>query len=258
MTGAVRGSVSGSVRHATCYVGDNLDRFAEEKARAILCKSGQACGSCNSCIKVQNKSHPDLIWVREYKIKEIREVVATATTRPNDGEFKVYIFSGADSMRADCQNALLKFTEEPPDYVRIIFTAKSPDLLLETIKSRLVFINVGDGVPDVPSELTETAREFVSALVQHNENNAAVAISRIKNREDLSAVLDLISKEMRKTMQYEIKAQKFLLDCIDDLKFNPNIALFCAHITAGICEKLNNHPAPLGHPSKEGNLARYN
>ncbi|MCL2638667.1 MAG: hypothetical protein FWD48_09900 [Oscillospiraceae bacterium] len=234
-----------SNRHAVCYVGENLDEFAQQKAKVILCNSGQAepCGVCNSCKKVQNSSHPDLIWVREHKVKEVREVVATSVIRPNDGEFKVYIFTEADSMRAESQNALLKFTEEPPDYVKIIFTAKSPDLLLDTIKSRLVFINAdgASGTPHPTAELLETTKAFVSALVNKNEYSAAAALSKIKTREDLSAVLDLISKAMHNeqcTMYNYVEAQKFLLNCIDDLKYNPNINLACTYITSGICEKL--------------------
>jgi DNA polymerase III delta prime subunit len=224
-----------------CYAGDNLDGFAEKKAQAILCGQAEPCEVCRNCIKVQNKSHPDLIYLREYKVKEIREIIATAAVRPNDGQFKVYIFANADTMRAECQNALLKFTEEPPDYVRIIFTAKSPDLLLDTIKSRLFFVNA-DSVSEAPHptpELAEIAREFAAALSDGNEYNAACALSRIKTREDLSNVTDLISAELRgaSTGNY-MEIQKFLLNCIDDLKFNPNIALFCTHITAGICEKL--------------------
>jgi DNA polymerase III delta prime subunit len=228
-----------SDRHAVCYVGENLDEFAEKKAQAILCGQAEPCEVCKSCKKVQNKSHPDLIWVREYKVKEVREVAATSGVRPNDGEFKVYIFAEADSMRSECQNALLKFTEEPPDYVRIIFTARSPDLLLDTIKSRLVFVNAGDGgAAEPPSELSSIAKEFVCSLVQRNEYGAAAVLSRIKTREDLSSVLSLISEEMGKSMQNAVQARKFLLDSIDDLKFNPNIALACTHITAGICGKL--------------------
>ena len=244
MIGSALGA--GSTRHAICYVGESLDDFAERKAQAILCESGQAepCNTCRSCIKVQNKSHPDLLWVREYKVKEVREVVATSAMRPNDGEFKVYIFTNADTMRAECQNALLKFTEEPPDYVRIIFTAASPDRFLDTIKSRFVFINAdnaGDDTNVVPQELTDIVNDFITALKNNNELKAASALSRIKNRDELGRVLELISGKLHGAVpatQNYVEAQKFLLDCIDDLIFNPNIALTCTYVTAGMCEKL--------------------
>jgi DNA polymerase III delta prime subunit len=247
-------------------VGENLSEFAEERARAVLCgqaESGNACNTCKSCRKAMGKIHPDLIKMSEYKVGELRNIVADSFIRPNDGEFKVYIFTDADTMSPLCQNTLLKFTEEPPDYVRIIFTVKSQDLLLDTIKSRLAFINVnaGDDAPPENAELTETAKAFVAALARNNEYDAAVSLSGIKKRDDLSKVLDLISAELRNSMHSfanYAQAQKFLLGCADDLKVNPNIALTCAYITAGICERLCNHPALPGHPSKEGNLARYN
>jgi DNA polymerase III delta prime subunit len=228
-------------RHAVCYVGGNLDELAEREAQKLLCGQAEPCNVCNSCIKVQNKSHPDLIWVREYKVKEVREAVATANVLPNDGGLKVYIFPEADSMRAECQNALLKFTEEPPDYVRIIFTAKSPDLLLDTIKSRLFFVNADSGSAAPSGELKSIAEYFTAALIERNEHAAATALTRIKTRDDLSNIMPLISSAMHdsqsKVRNY-VEVQKFLLDCTDDLKYNPYIALFCAHITAEIFEKL--------------------
>jgi len=236
--------------HAVCFLGDNLGELSvvsERKAQEILCNSEPSCGVCNSCVKAQNKTHPDIIRVRElmpegkYKVGDLREIAATAAVRPNDGEFKVYIFAEADTMRPECQNTLLKFTEEPPDYVRIIFTAKSSDMLLETIKSRLVFVNAGGGVRGAPpedTELQEIAREFVAALSKKNEYAAVTALSRVKTRDEIGRVLDLISAEMSKTLQKEVAARKLLADCADDLKYNPNIALFCTFITAQICEKL--------------------
>jgi len=235
-----------SDRHAVCYIGENLDDFAQQKAQSILCEQDgtSPCETCRSCIKVHNGTHPDLIWVREYKVKEVREVVATVAIRPNDGDFKVYIFTDADTMRVESQNALLKFTEEPPPYVRIIFTAKSPDLLLDTIKSRLFFVNTGGTHTEEPNELNNIAQGFVHALVEKDEYSAAAALAKIKTRDDLSKALDLISAEMNVgrdalgAPENYTEAQKFLLDCIDDLKYNPNIALFCTHITAGICKEL--------------------
>jgi len=236
--------------HAICFVGENAEEKAEYNARAILCGGGEPpCEVCNSCKKAQNKIHPDIIRVREgmtdgkYKVKELREVAAQAGYRPNDGEFKVYIFTQADTMRPECQNALLKFTEEPPEFVRIIFTVKSADLLLETIKSRLVFINAKSAETVHSPELSEIAKDFMKALGTNSEYMAASALSRIKTRDELSAVLDIIAGEIRKTMynsQHTIhnwaEAQKFLQNCIDDLKYNPNVTLACTNAAVGIME----------------------
>ncbi|MDR2532430.1 MAG: DNA polymerase III subunit [Oscillospiraceae bacterium] len=244
---------SGRIPHALCFVGadpEYLSELSEYTARLFLCGNGQAapCDTCKSCKKAQNKSHPDIIRASEltdggkYKVDALRKIAVDSVVRPNDGDFKVYIFAKVDSMTPLCQNTLLKFTEEPPEYVRIIFTASSPDTLLDTIKSRLVFINAdSDTVAENNTELLAIAHEFIAALIKSDEYRAAAALSRIKTREDLSETLNMISGLMHNsqfTARSYVEAQKFLLDCIDDLKFNPNIALACTHITAGICEKL--------------------
>ena len=234
--------------HAVCYIGVNLESFVERKAQVILCQSGQAvpCEVCNSCIKVRNKTHPDLIWVREQKIKDIRDVTATSVMRPNDGEYKVYIFTEAENLSVLCQNALLKFTEEPPEYVRIIFTARTADMLLETMKSRLVFINADDGGDvHIPPEMTSIAQDFMNALDKGSEYKAATALSRIKTREELNTVLNLIAGEIRTQMHNSDNSgkvkrwagkQEFLQACINDLQFNPNVTLTCTYIVTRIME----------------------
>ncbi|MCL2077317.1 MAG: hypothetical protein FWH08_02810 [Oscillospiraceae bacterium] len=266
--------VSGRIPHAFCYVGDNSansEEFSEYAARLILCERGgvkpcdtAADGSpCKSCKKLQSKTHPDIVRVREampdgkYKVDALRKIVADSVFRPNDGDLRVYIFEQADTMSAVCQNALLKFTEEPPEYVKIIFTAKSADLFLDTIKSRLVFINAETSENSEISEISEKnkellsiARDFMNAVSAGNEYMAAAALSGVKTREDLSGVLGIIAGEIRNCMintgnsSYNMsigdfaRAQKFLQSCIEDLKYNPNVALACTHVTAGIYKEI--------------------
>ncbi|MCL2019841.1 MAG: hypothetical protein FWG70_08795 [Oscillospiraceae bacterium] len=255
---------SGKIPHALCFTASSgiADELAFYTARVFLCGKGDfPCEICSACKKVQSRSHPDLINVREftdaenpgkvssYRVAELREIVADSITRPNDGDLKVYIFKDADTMSAACQNALLKFTEEPPDYVRIIFTAHSRDSFLDTIKSRLVFIDAMDDGDEPLSaeaeELQNTAREFIHALSESSEYRAAAVLSKIKTRDELSRISEYISEELRKAMLSSVfplknaaKAQKFLLDFTENLRFNPNITLACTYITAGICEEL--------------------
>jgi DNA polymerase III delta prime subunit len=250
--------------HAICFVGESLDELIENTARAILCggsppterrfAAGEAvspCDNCNSCRKALNNVHPDIIRVREsmtdgkYKVGELRGILSEAGLRPNDGEHKVYVFTNADTMRPECQNTLLKFTEEPPGFVRIIFGARSADMLLETIKSRLVFINA-DSVEAVHDPAhSEIAKMFMEGLNGNDEYAAATALSRVRTRDELGAVLGIIAGEIRSTMHNSAnmkawaRAQEFLQDCIDDLKFNPNISLACSYITAGVNTRAN-------------------
>jgi len=243
---------SGRTLHAVCFVGDDTGSLAEEAAITFLCerKGNAPCGLCQSCKKARDKLHPDIIRVREtakeqkYTVGGLRDIVMSAVLRPNDGDLKVYIFTDADTMRPDSQNTLLKFTEEPPEFVRIIFTAKSADGFLETIKSRFVFINA------LPPALRATSLEeggneivqsFMSAFSEKDEYRAAVALSKIKTRDDLSFVLELISAALRDkivagsaNVRELARAQKFLMSCINDLQFNPNIGLATTYIAHNI------------------------
>jgi len=262
---------SGKPPHAICFAGDDsrgLDELAEYSARLFLCESMSSCGVCKSCKKAQSRIHPDIIRAKElmpdgkYKVDVLRKTVSDSFMRPNEGMFRVYIFTDADEMSPICQNALLKFTEEPPEYVRVIFTVKSSDALLDTIKSRLVFINAGNGAsPEYDEELLETVNAFIKALAGSNEYAAAAALARIKTREDLTRALTAISGAIRGAIVTKsgvgsgesnaenelassagikalVKAEKLLMSYIGDLKFNPNVSLAAAYIAAEICEEL--------------------
>jgi DNA polymerase-3 subunit delta' len=85
--------------------------------------------------------HPDLVWLRrrgaQHMVEEVREKVIRASSyRPFEAEKRVFVIEGAEAMRDESQNALLKTLEEPPDFVHLILLSAEPALLLETIASR--------------------------------------------------------------------------------------------------------------------------
>lgn len=100
------------------------------------------------CDRIYRLSHPDVIFVKrldgewKYTVDLLRKVIADSVVKPNDAETKVYIFEDADELSDRQQNTLLKLIEEPPSFVRFIFTAENADKLLETVISRLSVINV--------------------------------------------------------------------------------------------------------------------
>ena len=69
------------------------------------------------------------------RIGQIRAVQRAAYFQPM-GRRRVFIFDGADTMRQDVSNVLLKILEEPPGSATLILTAPSPYTLLPTIVSR--------------------------------------------------------------------------------------------------------------------------
>lgn len=124
--------------------GSGKRMIAEAFAAGILCESDEKpCGSCRSCRLMRNHNHPDFIEItREksyYSVSEIREQLNNAIKfAPRLGKKKVIFLENAELLKTAAQNAMLKTIEEPPEYAVIVMTSCNPDLLLETVRSRVI------------------------------------------------------------------------------------------------------------------------
>jgi DNA polymerase-3 subunit delta' len=112
-------------------------------AMALNC-SGEAshrpCGSCSSCIRINNGNYPNLDIVKptgqSIKIKQIRQIISDAAKRPFETGYKIIVIENAEKMTHDAQDAFLKTLEEPPAYTVFLLLAENHSLLLPTIVSR--------------------------------------------------------------------------------------------------------------------------
>lgn len=136
--------------------GSGKKMIAAAFAKILQCENRQvptACGTCASCIQVEHKNHPDVIWVNHEKpsvisVKEIREqVVNTIDIMPYKGPYKIYIVDEAEKMNLAAQNAILKTIEEPPSYGIILLLTANRGAFLPTILSRCILLSVKP-VPD--------------------------------------------------------------------------------------------------------------
>lgn len=127
-------------------------------AAQLMCErhDGVPCGACKACRMLANGTHPDFTVVQSntngnYIIDEsIRPIVYDAITKPNESDIKVYVIPDLDmsvNTSVQVQNILLKLIEEPPPHVAVILTARSKEIFLPTIISRvltLAMVNVKD------------------------------------------------------------------------------------------------------------------
>ena len=143
----------GKISHAYLFQGEagiGKRMLAEIFAQALLCEkdTDRPCDECKSCHQVQTHNHPDVIYVTHetpgvIKVDEIRsQVVSDVVIRPYTGKYKIYIIEEAEKMNAQAQNALLKTLEEPPEYAVILLLTVNAGLLLETIRSRCVRLDM--------------------------------------------------------------------------------------------------------------------
>jgi DNA polymerase-3 subunit delta' len=167
------------IPHAYLFSGPEgvgKEALAIELAKAVFCRSGadRPCGSCSSCRRVGNFSHPDFIFIfpmpkgtspdeeREIlqsmsaepylrrkpwaapgiSIDRIREVRHVSVLKPLEG-FRVVVIADCDGMTTEAANALLKILEEPPDHMHLVLTTARPNALLPTIVSRCQEVRFG-------------------------------------------------------------------------------------------------------------------
>lgn len=102
--------------------------------------AADACGKCPSCLKVQHKTHPDLIMVEPdgqfIRIAAIREIQEHMKIKPLEGGWRGIVIDEADKLREEAANALLKTLEEPNAFNILILICSRPHYLLSTIVSR--------------------------------------------------------------------------------------------------------------------------
>ncbi|MCD8019525.1 MAG: DNA polymerase III subunit delta' [Clostridiales bacterium] len=107
-----------------------------------------ACGKCESCIQMEHKNHPDVLWITHEKpnvisVQEVRsQIVNSIEIMPYKGPYKIYIIDEAEKMNASAQNALLKSIEEPPWYAVILLLTSNRGAFLPTILSRCILLTV--------------------------------------------------------------------------------------------------------------------
>ncbi|MGN0577802.1 MAG: hypothetical protein ACI4J4_04190 [Ruminiclostridium sp.] len=159
---------SGRFPHALLILGEEGSgrrTLAEYAAMLYLCdKEGAVpCMSCRECTRIEGRIHPDVVYPLEacggkYTAEGLRALIAECWKQPNDGKLRICIFEKLDEMSVVCQNALLKFIEEPLSFNRYIFTAERKSAVLETVLSRLT---------PVECDKADMA-EFSAALSEHN------------------------------------------------------------------------------------------
>lgn len=143
----------GELHHAVILHGPSpalLRDLAVRLAKTLNCQQGSTGDDCLSCQRIDRRVHPDVHFTtvegerKQISIEQIRDLVAGATLRPFEGRTKVFIVEPAEALSISGSNSLLKTLEEPARDTTFLLLARSPDLLLPTIRSRSQSIYIGD------------------------------------------------------------------------------------------------------------------
>ena len=165
---------SDRLHHAYLFTGTRgvgKTSLARVFAKSLNCEQGvssQPCGSCSTCVEVDEGRFVDLIEVdaaSRTKVDETRELLDNVQYSPTRGRYKVYLIDEVHMFSTHSFNALLKTLEEPPPHVKFLLATTDPKKLPVTILSRCLQFNLKRVAVD---QLTEhlsmiTANESVTA-----------------------------------------------------------------------------------------------
>lgn len=124
--------------------------IARAFSMTLMCeRHGESpCMECHACKQIMTDNNPDVRWVTHEKpnvisVDEVRRQINTdVQIKPYSSDYKIYIVDDADKMNQPAQNAILKTIEEPPPYVVILLLTVNKDMLLSTILSRCVSLEL--------------------------------------------------------------------------------------------------------------------
>lgn len=162
----LRSAITRGVRHAYILSGyDQVGKsaLAREFAKALMCErspgAGLSCGDCPACGRVERGTHPDVALYdleRQQQaaeksstgknlsltIQTVRQITSSIALRPMEAKHRVVIVDDVETMQETAQEAFLKTLEEPPSYAVILLLTSDTDVLLETIRSRAMTIQL--------------------------------------------------------------------------------------------------------------------
>ncbi|MEK1398006.1 DNA polymerase III subunit delta' [Limosilactobacillus fermentum] len=152
----------GTLAHAYLLVGNvNMGTVAlsTEVALRLFCPhqddQGHPDRTCPECQRVLSGNHPDVVVARpegrQIKVDQVRYLKAEFSKTGVEGEKKVFIIEGAETLTGSAANSLLKFIEEPGPGVYIFLLTPNKNAVLQTVQSRCQVIELRP----LPSEMVK-------------------------------------------------------------------------------------------------------
>ena len=125
----------------------------------------------------------------DFLLENAKEVIAEAYIAEKDEKILVI---EAKSFRAEAQNALLKIIEEPPRNIKFIIVTQSKNLLLPTIRSRMLIENKLTKKPKMSVELnlkSLSLKELTSFIDQKIAEEQAQKFGKNELKELVGAIV---------------------------------------------------------------------
>jgi DNA polymerase-3 subunit delta' len=129
------------------------------------------CGLCGPCVRVANKSHPDILFIEpgenaSLKIDQIRDIQNFVSLRAYEGQAKVVIIDESHSMTLQAANGLLKTLEEPPSESHFVLITSNRGAVISTVQSRCQRVLFGSLTNDELKKIIPDLEPWIFELAQ--------------------------------------------------------------------------------------------
>lgn len=133
------------IAHAYCFFGPRgvgKRRAAIQLAKAIHCDQlkGKACNHCRNCQRIENRNHPDVVWIlpdgQSIKIDQVRQIKQEFSYGTAESTRRILLIEQAEKMTLEAANGLLKFLEEPGIPMVAVLITENIHALPSTVLSR--------------------------------------------------------------------------------------------------------------------------
>ena len=117
---------------------NTLEQHATQTLQKMLCEH-EACGTCSTCLTVQEKTHPWITWIEpenSYTTDLVDTIINKSTLQLDDREYRFFVLTKTERLTPHSANRLLKTIEEPHKNYFFIFFSQNKETILPTIQSR--------------------------------------------------------------------------------------------------------------------------
>lgn len=143
--------------------------------------------------------------------------------KASQGGYKVAIIWLAERMNDESANKILKTLEEPTESTVFILCVERPELLLETIRSRVQRIDV----PRIDTESLTSAlmerrgldEQIARRLARATDGNWTKAIEQLEPDSEQKLFLDMFIMLMRQVYSRDVRGMKKWSETVGDAKF---------------------------------------
>ena len=214
--------------------------------KSVFCgkKENRPCNRCLSCRMIDQLNHPDFVFLggkeQEIKMGDIKNLCQRLILKASFSPFKAGLIDNAHLMNTSAENSLLKTLEEPKGPTVLFLISSRPNLLSETIRSRVQQIKFSllseSEISDLVTEKI-TEEEKAREIIFLSRGRAGRAIRLIEDN-------DFFQKEKSAGAEFEMiskldLAQKFdLAKSLSQQAFAEKLTCWLVYLRRDLFQKV--------------------